>query len=264
MTESGVRNPKSFNFVAYCSNLLGIYVKSYVNRHSTDLGNQLIEALIEFVQGPCRLNQITLVETKVIDCGRDLLAQGSISQDELEKKGFDGHERKQLLDTLKMNSVKLLLSILEGPVDEDIYEKVSASLGDFQIVIKRMETLYKEFVTETLELPESAKTSTVQSALRSETLDGNISEGFDIYSLLNQLGEVIENDKKKLENFEATESYKFYKKNSGKIEVNIDGDIQLVFFIIQPKCWFLTAKSKAIFEETVNRSSQQDKILGLI
>jgi hypothetical protein len=31
--------------------------------------------------------------------------------------------------------VKLLLAILEGPVNEAIYEKVAASLGDFLIVI---------------------------------------------------------------------------------------------------------------------------------
>ena len=53
--------------------MLSVYVKSYVNCYSTVFGNQLIEALIEFVQGPCRDNQNTLVDTKVIDCGRDLL-----------------------------------------------------------------------------------------------------------------------------------------------------------------------------------------------
>ena len=52
-------------------------------------------------------------------------------------KGFEG-ERKERLDQLKSNSVKLLLAILEGPVNEAIYEKVAASLGDFLIVISRM------------------------------------------------------------------------------------------------------------------------------
>jgi len=135
---------------------LGMYVKSYVNCYSVDLGNQLIQALVEFVQGPCRPNQTTLVETKVIDCGRDLLAQGSISQDDLERKGFKGN-KKPLLDELKANAVSLLLSILEGPVDEEIYQKVSASLGDFQIVIQRMGTLYKEFVQSELQLSLKAK-----------------------------------------------------------------------------------------------------------
>lgn len=52
---------------------------------------------------------------------------------ELELKGFVG-KRENLLDDLKMSSVKMLLSILEGPVDEDISSRVSASLGDFDIV----------------------------------------------------------------------------------------------------------------------------------
>lgn len=39
MTKNGVKNPYSFDFVAYCSILLGIYVKNYVNCYSTVLGN---------------------------------------------------------------------------------------------------------------------------------------------------------------------------------------------------------------------------------
>jgi hypothetical protein len=55
-----------------------------------------------------------------------------------------------------MNSVKLLLSILEGPVDVDISARISASLGDYQIVIKRMETVYNQFLEEQLNLPVDA------------------------------------------------------------------------------------------------------------
>ena len=57
------------------------------------------------------------------------------------------------MDGVKMNAVKLLLSIIEGNVDEAIYDKVSMSLGDFKIILNRMETLYEEFVTEELGLP---------------------------------------------------------------------------------------------------------------
>ena len=78
----------------------------------------------------------------------------------MELKGFTGR-KKGLLDELKMNAVKLLLSIIEGTVDEKIYDKVSQSLGDFQVILQRMETLYYEFVTEELELPENASFDTV-------------------------------------------------------------------------------------------------------
>ena len=84
-----------------------------------------------------------------------------------------------------MNAVKLLLSMIEGTVDEKIYEKVSDSLGDFKIILSRMETLYTEFMTEELGLPENSSLARVQSSLKSDSFDGQISEGFDIYDLLN-------------------------------------------------------------------------------
>ena len=74
------------------------------------------------------------MDTKVIDCCRDLLSQGNENEDEMAIKGFTG-SKKCLLDQLKMNAVKLLLSMIEGTVDEKIYEKVSESLGDFQIIL---------------------------------------------------------------------------------------------------------------------------------
>ena len=55
-TVDGVKSPYSFDFVAYVSSIFTVYVKSYVNKYSTDLGNQIIETLIEFIQGPCCAN----------------------------------------------------------------------------------------------------------------------------------------------------------------------------------------------------------------
>jgi hypothetical protein len=75
---------------------------------------------------------------------------------------------------------------------------------------------------------------------------------------------VINNDKEKLKAFEDNPAYSFFKKNTGKIEVNIDGDIQLVFFIIQPKCQYLTEETKNKFLSNVERETQQDKIMGLL
>ena len=57
--------------------------------------------------------------------------------------------------------MKLFLSILEGPVDEEIFGKVSNALSDFKIVVERMKTLYDEFVTEKLQLGIDSTASTV-------------------------------------------------------------------------------------------------------
>ena len=48
-----------------------------------------------------------------------------------------------------------------------------------------METLYNEFVIEVLGLPQNTSLERVQNSLKSESFDGQISEGFDIYDLLN-------------------------------------------------------------------------------
>ena len=48
-TGNGIKSSRSFDFVAYVSNIFTIYVKSYVNRYSTNLGNQIIETLIELI-----------------------------------------------------------------------------------------------------------------------------------------------------------------------------------------------------------------------
>lgn len=119
---------------------------------------------------------------------------------ELEVKGFGG-SGKALLNDIKMNSVKLLLSILEGPVDEEISSRISASLGDYQIVIQRMENIYKQFLEEVLMLPPDAPPSKVQKALKKDSFDSCILEGFDIFSLLNQLVEVLPDEKYKLDRF---------------------------------------------------------------
>jgi len=92
---------------------------------------------------------------------------------ELELKGFT-ESRLDLLDDLKMSSVKMLLSILEGPIDENISTRVSASLGDFEIVTQRMKNVYEMFVTDVLGLPKEADAKKIQKALKKDSFDSCI------------------------------------------------------------------------------------------
>lgn len=248
--------------MAYVSQIFTVYVKSYVNCYSTNLGNQIIETLVEFIQGPCRKSQETLVETKTIDCCRDLLNQGMGNVAELEAKGFGG-KRIALLNDIKMNSVKLLLSILEGPVDPDISSRISASLGDFQVVIMRMKSVYEQFVQEELNLPIDAPDNKVKKSLKKDSFDSCILEGFDIFSLVKQLVEVIPEDDAKLKPFTDEQFFRFYIRNSGNIEVNTEFDVLRLYFPLQPKCSFLTQKTKDKFCLEVERESGQHKLLGL-
>ena len=67
-------------------------------------------------------------------------------------KGFTTEAKLDLHDALKMSSVKLLLSIIEGSVDTDIYQQIADSLDDFVILNKRLEAIYYRFVEEELGL----------------------------------------------------------------------------------------------------------------
>jgi len=59
-------------------------------------------------------------------------------------------------------------------------------------------------------------------------------------------------------------AYKFFKHNTGNIEVSIDNEIQRLYFQIQPVCSFLTHQTKDKFLRNVDRESGQHKILGLL
>jgi hypothetical protein len=51
-----------------------------------------------------------------------------------------------------MSAIKLLLSLIEGSVDMDIYRQIADSLDDFMILIKRMTIIFDVFISD-LELP---------------------------------------------------------------------------------------------------------------
>jgi hypothetical protein len=82
--------------------------------------------------------------------------------------------------------------------------------------------------------------------------------------LLNQLVEVIPEDTVKLDRFKDQPFFKFYVRNSGNIEVNTEFDVLRIYFPLQPKCAFLTQKTKDTFYRTVERESGQHKLLGLV
>ena len=136
-----------------------------MNCYSIEMGIALISSLSEFVQGPCRQNQSTLVQSKTIDCCRDLLQKGQDSTSFMKKRGFVG-ERADNLDEIKDCSVGLLLSIIEGQNDKQIYERVGASLDNLKIVTMRMNLVYQNYVTHNLGLAKDDPPWKIQAAVK--------------------------------------------------------------------------------------------------
>jgi len=57
---------------------------------------------------------------------------------------------------LKFSAIKLLLSIIEGSIDLDIYRQIADSFDDFMILQSRMEEIYEKFISDELNLPDTA------------------------------------------------------------------------------------------------------------
>ena len=111
-------------------------------------------------------------------------------------RGFTTEAKLEYHDDLKASGIKLLLSIIEGPVDCEIYQQIAVSMDDFVILTKRMEIIYDRFVEE-LFADDPNNTKPLQDITREEvtvavkskkdSFQGKIIEGFDIYCLINQL-----------------------------------------------------------------------------
>jgi hypothetical protein len=56
------------------------------------------------------------------------------------------------LDGLKQKAVKLLLSIIEGPIDSEIMRAITISLDDFLVVFERISYVFNKFIKENLNL----------------------------------------------------------------------------------------------------------------
>ena len=70
-------------------------------------------------------------------------------------KGFNNDDKLEMHDELKSNAIKLLLSLIEGSVDEEIYMQIANSLDDFFILKKRLSLIYTKFLVDELGFSES-------------------------------------------------------------------------------------------------------------
>jgi hypothetical protein len=104
----------------------------------------------------------------------------------------------------------------------------------------------------------------VNSNLKRDSFLGNIIEGFDIYTLINQLAIALPDVKEIMRPYQDTNAYMFFKYHTGNVEVQKDNDIMTIYFPIQPVTRFLTDTTKSKFMRIVNRESNQHKIIDLV
>lgn len=101
------------------------------------------------IQGPCKQNQISLVNSKIIDSSREYIA-GFEKESELLHIGFESEEDIDSIGEFKKSVITLLTSLLEGEVDMEIISRMAFSL-DFNMMKNRLLIVFQRFAEKLLD-----------------------------------------------------------------------------------------------------------------
>ena len=145
--ESHRHRTRNIDFVRYSVELFGSYIK-FFNASCHELGNMLLDFMIEAIQGPCYGNQQTLSNSKILDYVKDFLNDLNANTDDLKSRGFmlntDSREAVNkdltIIDELFTTTVKLLLSMLESNDDKKHIERIGRSVHFEYLVMKLRKT----------------------------------------------------------------------------------------------------------------------------
>lgn len=129
--------PKSVNLVVVLAGMFGQMLK-VINSVTINIGHQLVDTIVELIQGPCKENQRSFVNAKVVDSSREFISLLSL-KDNLPALGFvrkpddsPDDEEEDMLDVMDEFLSKIsviLLSLLEGEEDIEICQKMAFSIS---------------------------------------------------------------------------------------------------------------------------------------
>ena len=128
----GRPKPKSTNIVALFARHFEA-IQKIINNVTAGFSSQLLDTIIEVVQGPCKENQRTLVIYKILDSSRELV-NALLKSENLAKLGFtsdneeENDELQGQIDDFISKIATMLVSLLEGETDFEIQQKMAFSL----------------------------------------------------------------------------------------------------------------------------------------
>ena len=247
----GELHGKSFNFVQAGAEMLSQYVQ-FVREDNATLGLQLLDLLVETIQGPCHGNQQVLAKPSTLETCRFLLLPLPFPP--------NSNEQSQL----KAKTVTLLLSLLEGETDLDLSQEIAERL-DAGICKQRMLEQFRSFVTSLGLQVRQGVLERVKRALKRDSFQGVLQEGFELFALLSKLEdlELLPN----LRSFQSPEeeiAFQFFANHTARIEVVIDGLLQRTYFPVHPLCQHITEQSKDNLMLIVDRDSPTSKVTDLM
>lgn len=272
-----VLSGKSQNFIAHSTYKLGSIIK-FVNSQCDELLSQILDFLIESVQGPCALNQFELSKLKIADHIKDLLNNFMRDFDYI-KRGFIEPEEKNRINNIVTKSSNLLISMIEGNNNKEILKDLSICL-DYEFMRSILTKEFENFLQNELKLKAPYPgLDDIESKINFVTFEGNIAQAFNMYVLIKTIASNLD----KSENEENTQdaeymirsdlseesplsnlAMKFYDANVKSIELLFQGKLIRIFFIVHPACFNLSKNTRKDLMVNVKRESINEKIMGLI
>jgi len=277
-TFHGVKSGTSFDFIHMSTIFFSSYIK-FVNIYCVDVGNQLLDFMIEAIQGPSVENQIAFCKNKTVDVCKDFLAKFQRTSDYNKGGFFDSYE-KEMVDNVVTKSSKLLFSLIEGPPNVDNLSMLTDGL-DFNFILQHLKVEFCDFVERVSEVSGKRKPPINLLELNLEDFneelpdhfDSDFLEAFNIYSLVETLADVSINKaggqtvKEFLDNVSDPaflKTLEFFKMNCRSIEIDFHDTIIRVYFPVHPICRFLSKTTREKFGNNVNRETPNDKVNDLV
>mmetsp|Transcript_28121 Transcript_28121/g.24853 ORF Transcript_28121/g.24853 Transcript_28121/m.24853 type:complete len:328 (+) Transcript_28121:955-1938(+) len=248
-TTTGAPIQKDYDFIKKTSFYFYTLIKS-VNRDSLDVATQMLDFLIESVQGPCLGNQKAQVEAKMINTCMDFL---TFFHDDYyyRKRGFFTDKDRKEADNATTKAMKLLNSLIEANDNEDIIKEMCNTI-DFKFLARKVSDEYVNLVTSLKLKPDEMSPEDVTNRLTGDSFTQEVLESFDVYILMATLADRDDRVREALKAFMSeeheqpieTKALNFMRMNTGNVEIYFEGRLLKIYFPIYPICRNLTEDSQ--------------------
>jgi hypothetical protein len=267
--DKSSREIPSINMLIVSCELITSFTK-YLNKQCLSAVVEIVNFLVETVQGPCRSNQLCLIECKIVDCCKEFLTEIEAPED-LASKGFEESdpESRKVLGYTFHSLVKLMDSILEGGQNKAFLKEIGKGF-EFDTLLHQMRIVYVEYFTDYLKTTEEEllkiDPTTIVMKIKEKLFNDDILRGFSVYRLIKEVQSEFPEYTELLAKLEGINrcAFKFFEANSCHIEIVFEGNLQVTHFPKHPSCNYLPEEEKERLLNTIRRDHPNEKISDFI
>ena len=252
------------DFVEIGSRMLASFAK-FNDKLSYELGMQLLNFLVEIIQGPCPENQVALIKHKIIDSCKDLINDISTKKEFKMIWGKDSEEELENLSNLVSKTRCLLASLLEGDQDKGRTLLVAEHLN-IDFLAQTLLSELRAFIGR--KNPANANNlerfmSNYQNFADRNFFDEEIIEAFQTFFFLQLILDETKGHQKYLSKLarETALALEFFRENSRSVEIVFKSNLLRVDFPVHPACRHLPEVQKQEFFKKYNRESPNEKMV---